>query len=297
MAKKRKPRKKGMMRAERESYNHWLWNLEARDFNKMSQQELAKIAGQYQRQFAKRARDLDKLQAETGIASEALRVARSAFENTRFLIGPQFMPSSHIVRNGKIRYSVPQLRSIVANYAHFFREAKPGQETIRTNTVEGARRWYEEMKARLEGAHKKVMRVLKGQPGGGPATGKSPNEWENPIDLGYYEPEELTPADFQAMWKAYDLFKEIYVEAFAQLQSDRLQEIMYQTYQEAPAGSNTMELVERMFEKAFNRVALNGDLAAKYRDESLDEGYYWGDELEKHLAERGFNVIKWRSNL
>ena len=273
MSKKRKPRKKGMTRAEREKYNHWLWNLEARDFNSMSQQELAKIAGQYQRQFARRAKELDRLQAETGIASEALRTARRAFENTRFLIGPQFMPSSHITRNGKIRYSVPQLRSIVANYAHFFREAKPGQESVRTNTVEGTRRWYQEMVARLAKTNEKVSDAL-----GVPAS-------------------ELTPADYQAMWKAYDLFKQIYVEAFAQLQSVRLQEIMYQTYQEAPAGTNTMELVERMFEKAFDRVALNGDLASKYRDESLDDGYYWGDELEKHLAERGFNVIKWRSNI
>ena len=274
MAKKaRKPRKKGMTRAERESYNHWLWNLEARDFNKMNQQELAKIAGQYQRQFAKRAKELDKLQAETGIASEALRAARSAFENTRFLFSPQFMPSSHIVRNGKIRYSVPQLRSIVANYAHFFREAKPGQETIRTNTVEGTRRWYDEMVARLNQTNEKVSDAL-GVP-----------------------PEELTPADYQSMWKAYDLFKEIYVEAFAQLQSVKTQELMYQCYQEAPSGTSTMELVERMFEKAFDRVALNGDLATKYRDASLDDSYYWGDKLEKHLAERGFNVIKWRSNL
>lgn len=272
MAKKRKTRK-SMTRAERESYNHWLWNLQARDFNKMSQEELAKIAGQYQRQFAKRAKDLDKLQAETGIASEALRAARSAFENTRFLIGPQFMPSSHIIRNGKIRYSVPQLRSIVANYAHFFREAKPGQETIRTNTVEGTRLWYDTMIERLNKTNEKVSDAL-----GVPVS-------------------ELTPADYQAMWKAYDLFKEIYVEAFAQLQSVKLQEIMYQTYQEAPAGTSTMELVERMFEKGFDRVALNGDLATKYRDESLDDGYYWGDELEKHLTERGFNVIKWRANV
>lgn len=268
-----KKRKKGMTRVEREAYNHWLWNLEARDFNKMNQQELAKIAGQYQRQFAKRARDLDKLQAETGIASEALRTTRNAFENTHFLIGPQFMPSSHITRNGKIRYSVPQLRSIVANYAHFFRESKPGQETIRTNTVEGTKRWYEEMVARLSKTNEKVSNAL----------GVSAKE--------------LTPADYQAMWKAYDLFKEIYVEAFAQLQSVKLQEIMYQCYQEAPAGTDTMELVERMFENAFDRVAVNGDLATKYRDDSLDEGHYWGDELEKHLSERGFNVIKWRSNL
>lgn len=298
MAKKaRKPRKKGMTRAERETYNHWLWNLEARDFNKMNQAELAKIAGQYQRQFAKRAKDLDKLQAETGISSEALRVTRNAFENTRFLVGPQFLPSSHIIRNGKIRYTLPQLRSIVANYASFFREAKPGQETIRTNTVEGTVRWYEEMKARLENAHKKVMRALRGQPGGGPATGKSPNEWENPIDLGYYEPEELTPADFQAMWKAYDLFKEVYTEAFGQLQSVKTQEVMYQCYQEAPRGTTTMELVERMFEKAFDRVALNGDLSRKYRDESLDDSYYWGDKLEEHLNSRGFNVIAWRNKV
>lgn len=273
MAKKRKPRKKGMTRAERESYNHWLWNLEARDFNKMSQTELAKIAGQYQRQFLKRAKDLDKLQAETGIASEALRTTRKAFENTHFLVGSQFMPSSHIIRNGKIRYSVPQLRSIVANYASFFREAKPGQDTIRTNTVEGTRRWYEEMVARLNKTNEKVSNAL-----GVPVS-------------------ELTPADYQAMWKAYDLFKEIYVEAFAQLQSDRLQRVMYQTYQEAPAGTSTMELVERMFEKAFDRVAVNGDLSKKYRDETLDDAYYWGDKLEERLAERGFNVIKWRANL
>lgn len=273
MAKKRKERKKGMTRAERESYNHWLWNLEARDFNKMTQKELAKIAVQYQRQFAKRAKDLDKLQAETGIASEALRAARSAFENTRFLLGPQFMPSSHIVRNGKIRYSVPQLRSIVANYAHFFREAEPGQETIRTNTVEGTRQWYEEMVARLNKTNEKVSEAL-----GTPVA-------------------ELTPVDYQEMWKAYDLFKELYIQAFGELQSVKLQEIMYQTYQEAPGGTDTMELVERMFENAFDRVALNGDLSKNYRDESLDEGYYWGDKLEEHLIERGFNVIKWRSKL
>lgn len=274
MAKKaRKPRKKGMTRAERETYNHWLWNLEARDFNKMNQAELAKIAGQYQRQFAKRARDLDKLQAETGISSEALRVTRNAFENTRFLVGPQFLPSSHITRNGKIRYSLPQLRSIVANYAAFFREAKPGQETIRTNTVEGTLRWYDAMTSRFDKVHEKISDALG------------------------VEQDELTPADYQAMWKAYDLFKEIYTEAFGQLQSVKTQEIMYQCYQEAPKGTTTMELVERMFEKAFDRVAVNGDLSKKYRDETLDDGYYWGEKLEEHLASRGFNVITWRNKL
>ena len=190
MAKKRKPRKKGMSRAERKAYNKWLWNLEAEDFNKMSQAELAKIAGQYQRQFLARAKALDKLQAETGISSNALRVARNNFENTKFLTGAQFLPSSHIVRNGKIRYSVPQLRSIVSNYASFFHEAKPGQNTIRTNTVEGTIADYERTKARLEAANKKVSDAL-GVPVG-----------------------ELTPADLQEMWKAYNLFKEIYIYAY-----------------------------------------------------------------------------------
>ncbi len=270
MAKKRKPRKKGMTRAEREKYNHWLWNLKADDFNKMNQKELAKIASQYQRQFAKRAKDLDKLQAQTGIASEALRVTRKAFENTRFLTGPQFLPSSHIIRKGEIRYSVPQLRSIVANYAHFFRE---DDEHTRTNTVEGTLKWYDEMRGRFDEVHEKISEALG------------------------VEQKELTPADYQEMWKAYDLFKEIYMEAFAQLQSVKLQEIMYQTYQEAPAGTSTMELVERMFEKHAGRVALNGDLSKKYRDETLEDNYYWGEQLEKRLNENGFNVVQWRNKV
>lgn len=274
MAKRAKaPRKKGMTRKEREAYNHWLWNLEARDFNKMSQAELAKIAGQYQRQFATRAKKLDRLQRDTGIASEALRTTRNAFENTRFLTGPQFLPSSHIVRNGKIRYSVPQLRSIVANYAAFFREAKPGQSTIRTNTVEGTLEWYRNMTARLEAANEKVSKAL-----GRPA-------------------EEMTPADYQAMWKAYDLFKELYTEQFGNLKSDLVQEIMYQSYQEAPAGTSTLDLVERMFENATGRVAMNGDLSVKYRDESLPEDYYWGEQLNERLKAKGLNLITWRNNL
>lgn len=273
MSKRKSPRKKGMTRKERDEYNHWLWNLEARDFNAMSQQELAKIAGQYQRQFAKRAKELDKLQAETGISSDALRVARNAFENTRFLTGPQFLPSSHIVRNGKIRYSVPQLRSIVSNYAHFFRESPANSTTIRTNTVQGTLENYNRMVERLDKANEKVSQSL-----------------GVPI-------EELTPADYQAMWKAYDLFKEIYTEAFGILQSVKTQEAMYQAYQEAPSGSSTMELVERMFEKAFDRVATNGDLSKKYRSNDIPEDYYWGDKLEQHLKSKGFNIIKWNNNV
>lgn len=263
----------GMTRKERDAYNHWLWNLEASDFNKMNQAQLAKIAEQYQRQFKARAKALDRLEADTGISSGALRQTRKAFENTRFITGPKFMPSSHIKRGGKIRYSVPQLRSIVANYADFFREADPESETIRTNTVEGTIADYERTIARLKRANEKVSKAL-GRP-----------------------PTELTPADYQAMWKAYDLFKELYTEAFAILQSDLTQEIMYQTYQMAPAGTSTLELVERMFEMGMKRVARNGDLSSKYRDETLPEDYYWGDALEERLKDKGLNLIEWRNNV
>lgn len=268
---KRKPKKKGMTRSERQAYNKWLWNLQAEDFNKMSQAELAKVAQQYQRQFQARAKALDKLQAETGITSNALRVAREAFENTRFVTGNQFLPSSHIVRGGKIRYSVPQLRSITANYAAFFREAKPGQETIRTNTVEGTIENYNRMKERLETANKKVSDAL-----GVPT-------------------QELTPADFQAMWKAYDLFKEVYAEAFGILQSIKVQQAMVKAYQTAPAGTSTMELVERMFNIGMGRSPLNADLSVKYRDSEKPEDYYWGDELEEHLKARGANLVNWNN--
>lgn len=275
MAKKRKPSKKGkgMSRAERQAYNKWLWNLQAEDFNKMSQAELAKIAGQYQRQFQTRAKALDKLQAETGIVSNALRVARNSFENTKFLTGPQFLPSSHIIRKGKIRYSVPQLRSIVSNYASFFREAKPGQNTIRTNTVEGTIADYERTKARLEAANKKVSDAL-GVP-----------------------PEEMTPADFQAMWKAYDLFKEIYVEAFGILQSYLVQEAMVHSYQTAPRGTSTIDLVERMFNYAMDRAPTNSDLRSDLQDTAMPDNYYWGDELEKHLKSKGINLINWNNQV
>lgn len=266
-------KKKGMSRAERNAYNKWLWNLQAEDFNKMNQKELAKVASQYQRQFQVRAKALDKLQAETGISSEALRTTRNAFENTRFIKGPQFLPSSHIIRNGKIRYSLPQLRSIVANYASFFREAKLGTNTIRTNTVEGTIANYNRTIERLQSVNKQVSDGL-GVP-----------------------PAELTPADYQAMWKAYDLFKEIYVEAFGILQSYLVQEAMVNSYQTVPAGTSTLDLVERMFNYGMERAPVNSDLRSDLQDNTVGDNYYWGDALEKHLKSKGINIINWNNSV
>lgn len=259
-----------MTKKEREAYNHRLWNMTASDFNTMSQVELAKIAQQYQRQFRTRAKALDMLEADTGMVSGQLRATRAAFENTHFLSGPQFLPSSHIVRKGKIRYSVPQLRSIVANYAAFFRE---DPNHIRTNTVEGVIADYQRQQEMIVKAAEKVSQHLR-----------------VPVP-------ELTMADQKLMWRAYALFKEIYTEAFALLQSNLTQEAMVYAIHTAPQGTSVLELANRMFEYGMNRVARNGDLNSKFRDDSKGDDYVWGTNLEQRLKSTGSHRITWNNRV
>lgn len=260
-----------MTKKERENYNKWLWNLDASAFNVMNQEELAKIAQQYQRQFRARVKSLDRLQADTGMASAQLSATRTAFERLHFLTGNQFLPNSHIVRKGQIRYSVPQLRSIVANYANFFRE---DSEHIRTNTVEGVIEFYKKQQELIDDANAKVSERL-----GVPVAA-------------------LSESDRQMMWRAYNLFKEIYTEAFALLQSNLTQEAMVYAIQTAPNGESVMGLVERMFEYGMGRVARNGDLNSKFRDEAKDDDYVWDETtLKRRLEAQGSHRISWNNNV
>ena len=72
---------------------------------------------------------------------------------------------------------------------------------------------------------------------------------------------------------------------------------MVNSYQTAPAGTSTLDLVERMFNYGMERAPVNSDLRSDLQDNTVGDNYYWGDALEQHLKSKGINLIKWNNSV